>query len=498
MKRIHPLQIVVCLVLIVTTLSAAQTAAQTPAPVKQAPLSLEPQALAAFLSEEVASKGLVGLSLAVMRDGKLIYAGGAGRCSIAPNLPVEPETMFAIGSITKQFTSACILLLAEDGKLLVTDNVAKWFPDLTAAGEITVLDLMNHVSGYPDYYPLDFVDRPMRKSIPVDDLIRSFGTRRLDFEPGTRYSYSNTGFVILGRIISAVSGRSFAEFLRERILKPLGLTHTVFEPNAASAGLAQGYTTFALSPPELATPEGPGWVGAAGALYSTPSDLAKWDMALIGGKVLKPESFKLMTTPRTLKDGTVSNYGCGLRVGMRGGETVLSHNGAVAGFSALNTVIPSTRSAVVLFSNLDSTPAVDAVYGRVMEALLPATPPPPAKPAEAAASKKPSAPTGVPVVSGPPAPEAARLVFMQIQKGVVDRTRLGDEYNAFLTDEKVRGASARLKAFGEPTAVEVLSVAERGGMEVARTRLVFAKGALRGLMYRTPDGKVQQFFVLKD
>ncbi len=490
MKRIPPLDIVVCLVLIVTTLSAA--------PVKPAPLSLEPQALAAFLSEEVASKDLVGLSLAVMRDGKLICAGGAGQSSIAYKLPVGPETMFAIGSITKQFTSACILLLAEDGKLSVTDKVAKWFPGLTAAGQITVLDLMNHVSGYPDYYPLDFVDRPMQKPILVDELIRRFGTRRLDFEPGTRYSYSNTGYIILGRIISKVSGRPYAEFLQERILNPLGLTHTVFEPNPASAGLAQGYVTFALSPPEPATPEGPGWVGAAGALYSTPSDLVKWDMALIGGKVLKPESFKLMTMPRTLKDGTISNYGCGLGVRKRSADTILNHSGAVAGFYALNTVIPSTRSAVVLLSNLDSYTAVDAVYGRLMEALLPVLPPSPAKPAEPAPARKPEPPRGVPVVSGPPAPEAARLLFLQLQKGDVDRTKLGDEYNAFLTDEKVRGASARLKAFGEPTAVEVISVAERGGMEVARTRLVFPKGALRGLMYRTPDGKVQQFFVLKD
>jgi len=494
MKKIHLLDIVVRLVLVVTTLSAVQT----PAPAKPGPLSLEPQALAAFLSEEVASKDLVGLSLAVMRDGKLIYAGGAGQSSIVRGIPVGPETLFAIGSITKQFTSACILLLAEEGKLSVTDKVAKWFPDLTASGEITVLDLLNHVSGYPDYYPLDFVDRAMQKPIPVDDLIRRFGTRRLDFEPGTRYSYSNTGFVILGRIISKVSGRPYAEFLKERILKPLGLTHTAFEPSPVSAGLAQGCVTFALNPPEPATPEGPGWVGAAGALYSTPSDLVKWDMALIGGKVLKPESFKLMTTPRTLKDGTVSNYGCGLRIGKRGADTILSHSGAVAGFYALNTVIPSTRTAVVLLSNLDSYAAVDAVHGRLMEALLPAMPPPAAMPAQASAVKKPATPGGVPVIAGPPVPEAARLLFLQLQKGDVDRTKLGDEYNVFLTDEKVRGASARLKAFGEPTAVEVVSVAERGGMEVARTRLVFAKGTLRGLMYRTPDGKVQQFFVLKD
>jgi CubicO group peptidase (beta-lactamase class C family) len=490
-KRIRFLYVAVGLLLAGAVTFAAQ------APPKPTPVALEPQALGAFLSQEVAGKDLVGLSLAVMRDGKVIYAGGAGKSSIAAGAPVAPDTRFAIGSITKQFTSACVLLLAEDGKLSPTDKVAKWFPDLTKASEITLLDLMNHVSGYPDYYPLDFVDRPMQKPIAVEELIRTFGTRTLDFEPGTRYSYSNTGFVILGRIVSKVSGEPFAAFLERRILKPLGMLDTVFEPETMGPSFAQGYVTFALGPPEVATPEGLGWVDAAGALYSTPSDLVKWDLALMDGKVLKPESNKVMTTPRKLADGTASGYGCGLAVSTRSGQTVLSHNGAVAGFYALNTMVPASRSAVVLLSNLDSYDAVNAAYARLMSAILPA--PPASKPAEPAAAKKaPPPPTGVPAIAGPPAPEAARLMFLSLQKGQVDRALLGEEYSYFLTDEKIRGAAARLKPFGEPVKVDVESLAERGGMEVARTRLVFASGALKGLMYRTPDGKIQQFFVLKE
>ena len=338
---------------------------------------------------------------------------------------------------------------------------------------------MNHVSGYPDYYPLDFVDRPMQKPIEVDDLINRFGTRQLDFEPGTRYSYSNTGYVILGRIVSKVSGEPFASFLERRILRPLGLVHTVFQPSATAPRLARGYMTFALGPPEPATPEGPGWVSSAGALYSTPTDLATWDLALMDGKLLKPESYKLMTTPRTLAPGAVSNYGCGLAIGRLNNQPVLTHAGAVAGFYALNTMVPSSRSNVVLLSNFDSYDAVNAVYRQVMNALVP-------PPAES---------TGVPSIAGPPAPEAARLLFLALQQGHVDRAQLGEEYSYFLTDEKIAAASARLKPWGEPVRVEVESVSERGGMEVARTRLIFANGVLRGLMYRTPDGKVQEFFV---
>jgi D-alanyl-D-alanine carboxypeptidase len=473
--------------------------AQAPA-TRSAPVALEPTALATFLADQVGSKGLVGLSLAVMRDGKILYAGGAGKAAIEGGVPVTPDTRFAIGSITKQFTSTCILLLAEEGKLSVNDNVAKWFPNLTKANEITVLDLMNHVSGYPDYYPLDFVDRPMQKPIAASALIDKWGTAKLDFEPGTRYSYSNTGFVILGQIVSKVSGEPYASFLQKRVLTPQGLAHTVFEPtDPKPPAFARGYVTFALGPPEIATPEGPGWVASAGALYSTPSDLAKWDLALMEGRVLKPESYTLMTSPRKLADGSMSNYGCGLAVGKRGDQPVLGHNGAVAGFYALNNMFPQTKSAVVMLSNFDSYDAVNRVYSAVVSSLVPVPEPPVQKTASEKPPEKPAPPEGVPSIAGPAAPEAARLLFIALQTGKVDRAQLGDEYSYFLSDGKIRGASARLTPFGAPTKVDTLNVSERGGMEVARTRLTFADGrTLTGLMYRTPDGKVQQFFVSRE
>lgn len=452
-----------------------------PAPAPPPPLQLEPAAIETFVTEQLAAKQLVGLSLAVVRDGTVVLAKGFGKRSLADGAAVTPETRFAIGSITKQFTSACILLLAEDGKLAVTDKVAKWYPGLTRANDITLLDLMNHVSGYPDYYPLDFVDRPMQKVIAVDDLIQQFGTRPLDFEPGTRYSYSNTGFVILGRVVEKVSGEPFGQFLERRILKPLGMTRTLFEPTGREPDLAQGYVTFVLGPPEVPVPEGKGWVAAAGAIWSTPSDLAKWDLALVDGKVLKPESFRLMATPRTLASGASGGYGCGLSISRVRGQTVLAHNGAVAGFYALNATVPATRSAVILFSNLDSYEAVDTIYQRLMAALV-ATPPK----------------TATPTIAGPAPADAMKAMFLALQAGKVDRAQLGEEYSAYLTDAKIRGASERLKAYGEPSKVNVDSVAERGGMEVSRVTFSFASGTLKGLMYRTPDGKVQQFFVLPE
>ncbi len=442
------------------------------------------------------ARGLVGLNAAVVENGTTVLAEGFGVKSLETGQPVTADTMFAIGSITKQFTAACVLLLAEDGKLAVTDKVAKYYPDLTRAAAITLLDLMNHVSGYPDYYPLDFVDRPMARPTPSDEVIRRFATRPLDFEPGSRYSYSNTGYLILGRVIEKVSGESYESFLARRILKPLGLTHTVYEPDPMSPGCARGHMSFWLGEPMAVPLEGKGWVAAAGALFSTPADLAAWDLALIGGRVLKAESFKLMTTPRRLNDGSLSNYGCGLAVGERGGTVVLSHSGAVNGFYALNVVVPATRSAAVLFSNLSSYSDVNALWNPLVAAILPKVEP---KPAPAAKDKPapPAPPKGVPAIPGLPAAEQAKAFLEALQEGRVDRSGLGEEFDFFLKESSIAPTAARLRPYGRPTAAVVESIGERGGMEVSTTRLEFKTGVLKVLMYRTPDGKIQQLFIQK-
>lgn len=463
--------------------------------------SVDPAAVRSTVAGLLKARGLVGLSAAVVENGATALAEGFGVRSQATGEPVAADTMFAIGSITKQFTAACVLLLAEDGKLAVTDKVAKWYPALTRAADITLLDLMNHVSGYADYYPLDFVDRPMAAATPSDEVIRRFATRPLDFEPGARYSYSNTGYLILGRVVEKVSGQPFGAFLDRRVLKPLGMAHTVFEPDPLGPGCARGHMSFWLGAPEIVPLEGPGWVAAAGALFSTPSDLAVWDLALVDGKVLRPESFELMTSPRRLNDGTLSNYGCGLAMGSRGGVAFLSHTGAVNGFHALNIVVPSTRSAAVLFSNLSSYSDTNAVFAELTALVLPKpVPAPAAAPAAAAKDKRvPPAPaaSGIPAIAGPVAADAARGFFKELQRGRVDRTRLGEEFSFFLKDAVVPAAAARMKAFGEPLEAVVESIGERGGMEVSTTRLGFASGALKVLMYRTPDGKIQQIFFQK-
>jgi CubicO group peptidase (beta-lactamase class C family) len=163
--------------------------------------SVTASTLDSIIQQTVAEKHIVGLSVGVMQNGRVILAKGYGVRDLATSDPVSPQTMFAIGSVTKQFTCTAALMLEEEGKLSFGDPVAKWYPNLTRANDITLLDVGGHLSGYRDYYPLDFVDREMQKATLPDEIINRYATRPLDFEPRSRYSYSNTGYLILGRVV---------------------------------------------------------------------------------------------------------------------------------------------------------------------------------------------------------------------------------------------------------------------------------------------------------
>ncbi len=441
------------------------------------PKKFDLPAIDAYVAAQVRAKGFVGLSVAIMRDGKVVFAKGYGRRSLEKRLPVTADTSFAVGSITKQFTCACIFLLAEEGKLAIGDPVARYFPNLTRAGDITIRDLMNHVSGYPDYYPLDFVDRRMFEPITLPALLRNYACGKLDFEPGSRFSYSNTGYMILGGIVAKASGEPFGTFLERRILRPLRLDHSRFGSAASLPRPATGYTSFALGPPEPAVPEAAGWIDTAGGLWASAPDLLRWDLALVEGRVLKPESFQAMTAPRTLTTGMRSAYACGLVVDFPNGDMVIRHTGGVSGFVSGNAFVPRVKSGLVVLSNADHVSATQLradLFGLLLKDIrdrdVPATP----------------------AIRGPKPKEVVLAFLDEMKDGKVDRRKLGEEFSFYLTEERIKAGGARLKALGKPVKVEVDPVAERGGMEVASVKLTYAKARVRASLYRTPDGKIQQ------
>jgi D-alanyl-D-alanine carboxypeptidase len=437
--------------------------------------SVDPAQLDSIIRRAVAEKHIVGLSVGVMQNGKVILAKGYGARDLATKDPVTPRTMFAIGSVTKQFTCSALMMLAEQKRLSLADRVARYFPTLTRAKDITLLDLGGHLSGYRDYYPLDFVDREMQKPASADQIITEYATRPLDFEPRSHYSYSNTGFLILGRVIEKVSGESFGTFIGKRIFAPLKLSRTAYDPPTptSAADMARGYTSFALADPIPADPEASGWTGSAGAIWSTPTDLLTWDLSLLDHTLISANSYGVLTTAQRLTDGRSSGYGCGESVNDRGLAVVLSHGGATSGFVAQNTVIPATRSAVVLLSNTDFSP-IGALNQELVAKVMPRSP-------------------DVPVISGAPALDAARKFLLDLEKGIVDRATLGSDFSSFLTADKVAAGRKALNAMGAITKIRIVSTRERGGMEVATVQFDVGSTSAGGLMYRTPDGKVQEF-----
>lgn len=443
------------------------------------PDTFDVDAIDRYVAAQVKAKKFVGLSVAVVRDGKTVLAKGYGESSREEHKPVDAFTAFAIGSVTKQFTCAAALMLVEEGKLSFDDKVAKYFPKLTRAGDVTVGELAAHVSGYPDDYPLDFVDERLRHPIATDNLLARYAGGKLDFEPGTRWSYSNTGYILLGRILEKVTLEPMAVLLEQRIFTPLHLLTVSYQPKSGTKGLAQGYESFGLAAPEPAEREADGWMGAAGAMWASATDLADWDTALMNGKVLKPESMRQMTTPRTLADGRSTGYGCGLAVSQLSHETVLSHGGEVNGFLASNAMVPSRRAAVVVLSNELGSDPFDlsrAILKLVLDD-------PKAHP---------------PKVDGPPAKEVVRALLAQMQSGTLDRARLGADYGAYVTDARLRAAAAALAPLGTPRSVDLESTSERGGMEVTRFRIAFEKKKIGAVMFRSPQGKVEELLLEQD
>jgi D-alanyl-D-alanine carboxypeptidase len=453
-------------VLIAWSIVAAPTArAQQAAPIDTAQID-------SIIRKQVADKQIIGVSVGIMQNDKVVFARGYGSADVETKRPVTTSTMFAIGSVTKQFTCSALLKLQEEHKLSLSDPVAKYFPQLTRAKNITLIDLGGHLSGYRDYYPLDYVNREMAHAATADTIIGRYATRPLDFAPRSRYSYSNTGYLILGRVIEKVSGEPFGKFLTTRLFAPLKLTRTAYEPAPNGPDMARGYTSFALADQIPADPEAAGWAGAAGAIWSTPTDLLRWDLSLLNHELISAASYRTLTTPQRLTDGRSSGYGCGEAINDRGPAVTFSHGGAVSGFVAQNTVIPGSRSALVVLSNSDFSP-VGALNQELLAKLLPSV--------------------DVPTVRGLTALEAAKKFLSELEQGRVDRSTISADFDAYLTPAKVAAGQRALNALGAVSNVRVLGLSERGGMEVATVQFTVGSTSARGLMYRTPDGKVEEF-----
>jgi D-alanyl-D-alanine carboxypeptidase len=419
----------------------------------------------------LAKTGVPSASVAVVKDGQIAYVKAYGDARIEPHLPATPEMRYSIGSVSKQFTAAAILLLQEQGKLSLDDRVSKYVPDLTRANEVTIRELLSHTSGYQDYWPQDYVMPFVLQPTTARQILDTWARKPLDFDPGTKWQYSNTNYVIAGVIVEKVAGKPLLEFLREKVFTPLGMS-SVTNTDEQKLGDTDpaGYLRYALGPLRPAPKEGKGWMFAAGELAMTAQDLARWDASMIEEKIMKPASYRELEREVVLANGLGTRYGLGVDVRLASGHRSISHSGEVSGFTSENVVYPDDRVAVVVLTNQDAAGAASDIADAVSPLLL--------------ATDDPATPRKL---------EQARRIFDGLQHGTIDRSLFTDDANAYFGDQALKDFASGLAPLGAPQSFEQISQGLRGGMTLRVYLIRFPQKTLRAWTYEMPDGKLEQY-----
>jgi CubicO group peptidase (beta-lactamase class C family) len=295
---------------------------------------------------------VAGASIVVTRGNQVIAERAYGFADLQLEVPTPPRAIYEIGSITKQFTAAAILLLVEEGKLSLDDELTKFLPDYPVNGRrITLRHLHNHTSGIKGYTEMpEFGELVMRKK-PREELVKLFSSQPFDFAPGEDLIYNNSAYFLLGLVIEKVSGQSYAEFVKTRLFDRVGMRDSSYcSERVIQKRKVQGYDTDA-SGLVLKGHLDHSWPYAAGSLCATAHDLMLWNRALHGGKVLKPESYRAMITPGTLNDGSPVRYAMGLGAIDVAGRRVITHGGGINGFLSHAEYYPAEDLTVVVLFN---------------------------------------------------------------------------------------------------------------------------------------------------
>ena len=423
------------------------------------------------VTETLTRTGVPSASIAVVKDGQIAYVKAYGDARLEPKTLATPQMRYSIGSISKQFTAAAILLLQEQGKLSLDDKVSKYVPDLTRANEVTIRQLLSHTSGYQDYWPQDYVMPGMLQPTNAQQIMDAWAKKPLDFDPGTKWQYSNTNYVIAGVIVEKVAHMPLLQFLQQKVFTPLGIKST-FDTDSGPLGESdpRGYLRFALGPLRPAPKEGKGWMFAAGELAMTAEDLAKWDLSVLDQRVLKPASYREMQTDVLLRSGLDTHYGLGVDVNSQNGHRAISHGGEVSGFTAQNTIFPDDRAAIVVLTNQDAASASGAIAGGIAPLLF--------------ATNDPATPAKL---------EQAKKIFADLQQGKIDRSLFTDNANFYFNEAALKDFASGLGPLGTPQSFTQVNQGLRGGMTLRVYLIRFPQKVLRAWTYEMPDGKLEQY-----
>jgi CubicO group peptidase (beta-lactamase class C family) len=421
----------------------------------------------------LAGTGAPSASIAVVRGGALVYEQAYGEARTGTQATTAMR--YSIGSVSKQFTAAAILLLAEDGKLKLDDPVSRWFPGLTRASEITLRHLLSMTSGYQDYWPHDYVFTAMNQATTPEAIMQKWAGMPLDFAPGSQWQYSNTNYVIAARVVELVSGIPFMDFLKQRILNKLGMT-SVADFNNAPLGTADAMALLrhGLGPLRAAPKEGTGWLFGAGQLAMTGRDLARWNIAMINNEAMSAASYRAQQTATTLNTGVATGYGLGVNIGLVDGKRRISHGGAVSGYTTTNLVFPDEKLAITVFTNIypGGGGAPGQIASRITAILL-------------AGSD----------TSYTAAASLARKVYDGLATGTIDRNLLTANASDYFKADVLSDYGTSLGALGTPTDFTPTGESLRGGLRIRSYRIRAGGKVLDLTMMQQPDGKIEQYVV---
>jgi len=311
----------------------------------------QPDQVDDYVRSEMKERAIPGVALAIVHHRQVVKTAAYGLANVELGVPVRPETVFEIGSLTKQFTAAGILLLTEDGKVCIEDKISRYLGRTPEAWrDITVRHLLTHTSGIRSYTGLEGFE--LRGHLTQRQFIEVIGSQPLEFRPGESWKYSNTGYNLLGYIIENITGKTYWDFMSERIFKPLTMNSTTNRlPALVILNRAAGYeqTNRVLINRDSDVTD----VFSAGAMVSTIGDLVKWNAALDSDGVLSPKSKQEMWTRAKLNNGELIKYGFGWRIEEYDGHRSFGHGGSTSGFSATLQRFPDDNLAVILLTNTD-------------------------------------------------------------------------------------------------------------------------------------------------
>jgi CubicO group peptidase (beta-lactamase class C family) len=413
--------------------------------------------------------GTPSASVAIVQGDRMTYTGTFGSAVLHAKVEATEKTRYQLASISKTFVAQAALLLEADGKLSLDDKVSKWYPRLTDANDITLRELLNHTSGYPDHYPESYPAGRKAKGAAPDEIIEQWGHHPLLFTPGSQFHYSNLEYEIAGRIVEKVSGQPLFQFMAERIFRPLHMDATIdldAIPEGSSA-LATGYTQTAFAPLEPAPYEGPGWSFGAGQVVTTAQDVARWDVAFLQRHVLPQKQAEEEVTVARLSDGSTYPYALGLFVSHEQGVLRYYHSGQGLGFEAINLIYPDSSRAIVILTNTSAKPTFMKIADELVYLLFPPT----------------------------PDDQLARSLFSELQRGNLDESIVSENLRRFLVPGRLREYRSSLRPMGPVEAFSLARTQTADGLTTRDYDVVAGGTKLRFHLLLLPNNKVEDVSV---